>query len=88
MTRLGTFVLLALSLGQSAAPVPGEVRVGVFGLFHPRELVVSAAGGVIGLRGDRNSCVLRGAEEARVNLDGGSMRVACAAAVFSTGLST
>ena len=65
--------------------MPAEVRVGVFGLFHPGALVVSAAGGVISLRGDRNSCVLRGGEEARMDLDGGSVRVACAAAVFSTG---
>jgi hypothetical protein len=78
-------VLLALSFGQSATPVPAEVRVGVFGLFHPEELVVSAAGGIVSLRGDRNSCVLRGGEEARVNPDGSSVRVACAATVFSTG---
>ena len=72
----------------SACALPSartEVRVGVFGLFHPRALVVSAAGGVISLRGDRHSCVLRGGEEARIDLDGGSVRVACAAAVFSTG---
>ena len=62
-----------------------QVRVGVFGLFHPRALIVSAAGGVVSLRGDRHSCVLRGGEEARMDLDGGSVRVACAAALFSTG---
>ena len=78
-------VLIALSLDHSAASVPSEVRVGVFGLFHPGTLVVSAAGGVISLRGDRNSCVLRGGEEARMDLEGGSVRVACEAAVFSTG---
>jgi stage II sporulation protein D len=78
-------VLLALSFGQSATPVPAEVRVGVFGLFHPTELVVSPAGGVVSLKGDRNSCVLRGGEGARVSLDGGSVRVACATVVFSTG---
>ena len=46
---------------------------------------MSAAGGVVSLRGDRHSCVLRGGEEARIDLEGGSVRVACAAAVFSTG---
>jgi len=45
---------------------------------------VSAAGGVVSVRGDRNGCVLRGGEEARVDLDGGSMRVACAGTLFST----
>jgi len=64
-------VLLALSLGNSAAPVPADVRVGVFGLFHPGELVVSAAGGIVSLRGDQKSCVLRGGEEARLDLHGG-----------------
>jgi hypothetical protein len=87
MTR-SVVVLLALSLGQSAAPAPGAVRIGVFGLFHPGELVVSAPAGQAGpvtLRGDRESCVLRGGEHARVDVDRGSMRVACAAAVFGTG---
>ena len=76
-------VVLAVSLGSSAAPVPSDVGGGVFGLFHPTVLVVSAAGGVISLRGDRNSCVLRGGEEARAELEGGRVRVACAGAVFS-----
>jgi len=80
-------VLLALSL-HSAVPASNEsraeVRVGVFGLFRPGALVVSAAGGLISLRGDRNSCVLRGGEQARLDRDVGSVRVACAAAVFST----
>ena len=55
-------VFFALSLGYSAASGPAEVRVGVFGLFHPAQLVVSAAGGVVSLRGDRNGCVLRAGE--------------------------
>jgi hypothetical protein len=66
--------------GESRA----EVGVGVFGLFHPEELIVSPAAGVISVLGVRNTCVLRGGEEARVNLESGSMRVACAAAVFNT----
>lgn len=84
-------VLLALSIGHGVAPVPAEVRVGVFGLFHPGELVVSAAGdsggavGPVSLRGDRGSCVLRGGEQARIELDGGSLTVACAGAVFRMG---
>jgi hypothetical protein len=103
-------VLLALSLGPPAAPVPADVRVGVFGLFHPQELVVSAVGGVVSLGGDKHSCVLRAGDEARLEApaaaasersessrsewgwgptsknirQGGSVRVACAAAVFST----
>jgi hypothetical protein len=83
--KLGIVVLLALSLGHTAASVPSEVSVGVFGLFHPEALIVSAAGGVVSLRGDRNSCVLRGAEEARMDVEGGPVRVACEGAVFSTG---
>jgi hypothetical protein len=59
-------VLLALSLGPPAAPVPADVRVGVFGLFHPQELVVSAVGGVVSLGGDKHSCVLRAGDEARL----------------------
>ena len=60
-----------------------DVRVGVFGLFHPSELIVSAAGGVVSVRGDRNSCVLRGGEEARVEMSRGSLNVTCADAAFS-----
>jgi stage II sporulation SpoD-like protein len=78
-------VLLALLLSQSAVSVPAEVGVGIFGLFHPTELVVSAVSGVVSLRGDRNSCVLRGAEEARVILDAGSVRLTCPGALFITG---
>jgi peptidoglycan hydrolase-like amidase len=64
---------------------PAEVRVGVFGLFHPRTLVVSSAGGAISVRSDHDSCVLRGHEHAQVDLDGGLVRMVCAGAVFSTG---
>ena len=62
-----------------------EVRVGVFGLFHPRTLLVSSTGGPISVRSDDDSCVLRGREHARVDLDGGFVRMVCAGAVFSTG---
>jgi hypothetical protein len=84
MMRSATLVLFAVLLGNSAVP-PSYVRVGEFGLFHPGELVVSAAGGVLSLRGDRNTCVLRGDEEARLRLHGGMMLVDCAAVLFSTG---
>jgi peptidoglycan hydrolase-like amidase len=72
---------------STAGSAPTEVRVGVFGLFHPGELVVSAAGpgALISLRGDHNSCVLRSGEEGRIDLDGGSVRVACAGGRFSAG---
>ncbi len=76
-------VLLVLSLGRAPAPMPSDVRVGVFGLFHPGALTVSAVEDAISLRGDRDGCVLRGGDEARVRLDGGSLRVTCAAVVFS-----
>jgi peptidoglycan hydrolase-like amidase len=79
-------VLLAISLGQTSGSVPLDARVGVFGLFHPRALVVSAAGGVLSLRGDRNGCVLRGAEEARLIVDGTALRVSCGDAVFRNGI--
>ena len=77
------FVLLAVSLGGAPAPMPADVRVGVFGLFHPGALAVSAAEDAISLRSERDGCVLRGGDQARVNLDGGSVRVTCAAAAFS-----
>jgi stage II sporulation SpoD-like protein len=87
MTRRAV-LLLALLLPSdshvvSASESRTEVHVGVFGLFHPSALVVSSAGGVVSLRGDRNSWVLRGGEKARVDLDRGSLRVACAGAAFS-----
>jgi Stage II sporulation protein len=77
-------LLLAASLGQPGAPAPTDVQVAVFGLFHSAALTVSAAGGVVSLRGDRNSCVLRDIEEARVELRAASLRVTCAGALFST----
>jgi peptidoglycan hydrolase-like amidase len=76
-------LLLAVSLGQSAA-APTDVHVAVFGLFHPAALTISAAGGVVSLRGDRQSCVLRDIDEARIDLGGGSLSVTCAGATFST----
>ena len=82
MTR-GTLVLLALSLGYLATSSHADVRVGVFGLFHPTELVVTSGRGVLSLRADRNSCVLREGAEARMAVGVGAVSVACAGAVFS-----
>jgi peptidoglycan hydrolase-like amidase len=76
-------VLILLSLGHAPAPMPSDVGVGVFGLFHPGALTVSAVEDAISLRGDRDGCVLRGGDEARVRLDGGSLHVTCAAVAFS-----
>jgi hypothetical protein len=80
MMRRG-LILLVLALGRAPAPMPSDVRVGVFGLFHPAALTVSAAEDAISLRGERDGCVLRGGDEARVGLDGGSLRVTCGAAL-------
>jgi peptidoglycan hydrolase-like amidase len=78
-------ILLVLSLGPAPAPapIPSDVRVGVFGLFHPGMLTVSAAEGAISLRGDRDGCVLRGGDQARITLDGGAVHVTCPAVAFS-----
>jgi hypothetical protein len=92
-----TFLLVALPgisvcsaraarVGAARTRVPSEARVGVFGLFHPRELTVRpAAGGDIILRAigaDRGPYLLRGDDEARVMGAGGSLQVACAGQVF------
>lgn len=84
MTRRLVPVLSLLLVGYSAAAVPVDVRVGVFGLFHSREFVVSAAGGVITVRGGADTCVLRGGEQARMHLDGTSVRVICPGVAFTT----
>lgn len=78
-------VLLVLLLDSSAGPVPADVRVGVFGLFHSEELTVSAADGVVSLRGNREGCVLRGGDEAHMRLDGDSIQVRCPGSAFTAG---
>lgn len=83
MMRRALFGALVLLLGYPAGAGPVDVRVGVFGLFHPRELVVSAAGGIVSVRGDRNGCVLRGDEAAHLRLDGGSIEVRCPGSAFT-----
>ena len=83
MIRLA-LVAAALSLGHPAAAGSADVRVGVFGLFHPQQLAISAAGGVVSVRGDRDNCVLRGNEEARLRLDGKLIDVTCTGAAFTT----
>ena len=84
MTRRA-LVLLAPLIGLSAAPVPADVRIGVFGLFHPRSLVVSADTSVLSLRGDHQSCVLREGEEARVDMHAGTLRDVRARCLFQHG---
>ena len=81
MTRRA-LVIVVLSLSAAAASAETGVLVGVFGLFHPVALSVAAAGGVITVRGDGSSCVLRGNEEALMDLEGTSIRVACSGVVF------
>jgi hypothetical protein len=84
--RRALLLLIAMLPGPPASPAasPPIVRVGVFGLFHPEGLTVSAAGGVVSLRGDRDGCVLRGDERAHLDLAGRALRVTCAGAAFST----
>ena len=81
-------ILIVLSLnspalGSLSAPAPASVRVGVFGLFHPRELILRS-GNQIALRADHDTCVMGGREEARVSVAGGTMHVACGGAVLAT----
>jgi hypothetical protein len=74
----------SLSLGSmppGSLSAPASVRVGVFGLFHPRELILRS-GNQIALRTDRDTCVLDGREEARVSVAAGAMRVACGGVVL------
>jgi stage II sporulation protein D len=75
-----TFILLALSLRSLTrlkAAVRTDVRVGVFGLFHPRALTVRPATDAgIALQTDRETSMLRRGEEARVTAGGGSVQIA------------
>jgi hypothetical protein len=80
---LGGLSSSSVSLGGLSAPAPAAVRIGVFGLFHPRELILRS-GSQIALRTDRDTCVLDGREEARVSVAGGAMRVSCGGAVLGT----
>ena len=79
-------LFLSVSLGQLAAPAPTDVRVGVFGLFHPRALTLVAAAEGLSLRGDRDrdGCVLRARDAAAIVLVDGALRVTCAGRTFTT----
>jgi hypothetical protein len=80
---LSSLSITSPALGSLSAPAPASVRVGVFGLFHPRELVLRS-GSQIALRTDRDTCVLDGREEAQVSVTAGAMHVACGGAVLGT----
>lgn len=74
----GALVLLALAAASASARPPGEVQVAVFGLFHPNALAVAAVGEAITIGGDRDSCVLRGGEQAKLQWSGRAIEVSCA----------
>ena len=76
---ISSLPLGSMPLGSLSAPA--SVRVGVFGLFHPRELILRS-GHQIALRTDRDTCVLAGREEARVSVAAGVIHVACGGAVL------
>lgn len=96
MTRR-SFLTLAIVVGHgpgiaraARAPfettAPDRVRVGVFGLFHPRALSVRP-GDARGLAivTDRDTLVLRGRETADVRfIDGSTMQVTCAGRSITT----
>ena len=66
--RASLFVLLCLSLPLSAS----TVRVGVFGLFHPRELAVRpVAGGTLQVQAGGETFLLFGAQRARLRISAG-----------------
>jgi stage II sporulation protein D len=75
----GALLALGLLLMGTVRSAPIPVRIGVLTLFHPRELVVrSPDGRGISLRSDRETCVLRRHEEARLRATSGSIEVVCA----------
>jgi stage II sporulation protein D len=86
MMRGALLVLGVLLMGTArSASVP--VRIGVFTLFHPRELVVrSPDARGISLRSDRETCVLRRHEEARLRATRGSIEVICPDQTIMTAL--
>jgi hypothetical protein len=73
------------TLAATGAATRAAVRVGVFGLFHPRALTVRAtdAGGLV-LRTDGETCVLRGRETAELHIVGGRIEMACAGRARTT----
>ena len=70
--RAFIFILLCLSFPLSAS----TVRIGVLGLFHPRELAVRpVAGGTLQVQAGRETFLLFGAQRARLRISAG--RVEC-----------
>jgi stage II sporulation protein D len=60
------------------AAAAADVRIGVFGLFHPQVLSIQPADrGSIIVRAGSETCILRPGEAARVSLAAPGMRVAC-----------
>ena len=81
--RISALPCLALALCSLPAPAAADVRIGVFGLFHPREIVVRSGDGTgLSLHSDRETCALRGREEAHLVALRGSVRVSCAGRAF------
>ncbi len=81
---MSSLLLLVVSLGGAPAATVTDVRIGVFGLFHPQSLTVrSVREGGITLRTDRDACVLRDGEAASVRAVGGLVRVECAGRALS-----
>ncbi|MGH9649032.1 MAG: SpoIID/LytB domain-containing protein [Terriglobales bacterium] len=63
--------MVALLLVLPAAAAASTVRVGVFGLFHPRELIVRPApGAALEVQADRRIFLLYGAQRARLRISG------------------
>jgi stage II sporulation protein D (peptidoglycan lytic transglycosylase) len=74
MKRSWAILLLCLLAACRARSQPGEVRIGVLGLFHPKEIIVSAADGrpLECFAGEERWAV---GEPMRVRLAGGVLRV-------------
>ncbi len=74
--KLRRLSLVALLLSLSATAAAFTVRVGVFGLFHPRELTVRPApGATLEVQAGRETFLLYGAQRARLRISAG--RVEC-----------
>jgi stage II sporulation protein D len=74
---------LALALCGLPTQAAADVRIGVFGLFHPRELVVRPGDGTgLSLRSDRETCELRGRDEAHLVALRGSVQATCGGRTF------
>ena len=69
--KLRCWPILAMLLALSASAAASTVRVGVFGLFHPRELTVRPApGATLEVQAGRETFLLYGAQRARLRIFG------------------